>query len=45
MSQSGLTHKQKKQRRDAIAAAAIAQLYLDEPDSSVIASVDPIEHK
>ena len=45
MAQSGLTHKQKKQRRDAIAAAAIAQLYLDEPDNSVIASVDPVEHK
>lgn len=44
MSQSGLTHKQKKQRRDAIAAAAIAQLYLDEPDASVIDTVDPIEH-
>jgi putative Holliday junction resolvase len=44
MSQSGLTHKQKKQRRDAIAAAAIAQLYLDEPDTSVIDTVDPIEH-
>ncbi len=44
MAQSGLTHKQKKQRRDAIAAAAIAQLYLDEPDTSVIASIDPVEH-
>ncbi|MFG0312842.1 MAG: Holliday junction resolvase RuvX [Phycisphaerales bacterium] len=44
MSQSGLTHKQKKQRRDAIAAAAIAQLYLDEPDTSVIDTVDPVEH-
>lgn len=44
MSQSGLTHKQKKQRRDAIAAAAIAQLYLDEPDASVIDTIDPIEH-
>lgn len=44
MAQSGLTHKQKKQRRDAIAAASIAQLYLDEPDSSVIATIDPVEH-
>lgn len=44
MAQSGLTHKQKKQRRDAIAAAAIAQLYLDEPDTAVIGTVDPIEH-
>lgn len=44
MAQSGLTHKQKKQRRDAIAAAAIAQLYLDEPDTSVVGTVDPIEH-
>lgn len=44
MSQSGLTHKQKKQRRDAIAAAAIAQLYLDEPDTSVIDTVNPVEH-
>lgn len=44
MSQTGLTHKQKKQRRDAIAAAAIAQLYLDEPDTSVIDTIDPIEH-
>ncbi len=45
MAQTGLTHKQKKQRRDAIAAAAIAQLYLDEPDSSVIDTIEPIEHK
>ncbi len=30
MAQTGLTHKQKKQRRDAIAAAAILQSYLDE---------------
>ncbi len=45
MSQSGLTHKQKKMRRDAIAAAAIAQLYLDEPDASVIDTIEPIEHK
>ena len=44
MSQSGLTHKQKKMRRDAIAAAAIAQLYIDEPDTSVIGTIDPIEH-
>lgn len=44
MSQSGLTHKQKKMRRDAIAAAAIAQLYLDEPDSSVVGTIEPIEH-
>jgi putative Holliday junction resolvase len=44
MAQSGLTHKQKKERRDAIAAAAIAQLYLEHPDESVIDTVDPIEH-
>ncbi len=44
MSQSGLTHKQKKMRRDAIAAAAIAQLYLDEPDTSVVDTIEPIEH-
>lgn len=44
MSQSGLTHKQKKLRRDAIAAAAIAQLYLDEPDTSVIDTIEPTEH-
>lgn len=30
MAQTGLTHKQKKQRRDAIAAAAILQSYLDD---------------
>ena len=35
MSQTGLTHKQKKRRRDAIAAAAIAQSYLDDPDSAI----------
>jgi len=29
MSQSGLTHKQKKQRRDALAAAAILKSFLD----------------
>lgn len=29
MSQSGLTHKQKKQRRDALAAAAILRDFLD----------------
>jgi putative Holliday junction resolvase len=29
MSQSGLTHKQKKARRDAIAAAALLQGFLD----------------
>lgn len=44
MARSGLTHKQKKQRRDAIAAASIARLYLDEPDSSVIGTIDPVEH-
>jgi len=32
MAQTGLTHKQKKKRRDAIAAATIAQSYLDDPD-------------
>lgn len=35
MSQTGLTHKQKKKRRDAIAAAAIAELYLSEPDTTI----------
>ncbi len=35
MAQTGLTHKQKKKRRDAIAAATIAQSYLDNPDSAV----------
>jgi putative Holliday junction resolvase len=44
MAQSGLTHKQKKQRRDAIAAAAIARLYLEEPDASVVDTIEPIEH-
>jgi len=39
MAQTGLTHKQKKKRRDAIAAATIAQLYLDDP----VAAVDTIE--
>jgi len=40
MSQTGLTHKQKKKRRDAIAAAAIAELYLTDPDS-VIETINP----
>jgi putative Holliday junction resolvase len=35
MSRSGLTHKQKKKRRDAIAAAAIATLALESPESRV----------
>lgn len=35
MSQTGLTHKQKKMRRDAIAAAAIAELYLTDPDATI----------
>lgn len=35
MAQTGLTHKQKKKRRDAIAAATIAQSYLDDPDSAI----------
>ncbi len=35
MSQTGLTHKQKKKRRDAIAAAAIAELYLSDPDATI----------
>lgn len=34
MARSGLTHKQKKARRDAIAAAAILQSYLDACDRS-----------
>ncbi len=35
MSQTGLTHKQKKKRRDAIAAAAIAEAFLNDPDSII----------
>lgn len=35
MAQTGLTHKQKKLRRDAIAASAILQVYLDSPDSAI----------
>jgi len=35
MSQTGLTHKQKKKRRDAIAAAAIAEAFLTDPDSII----------
>ena len=35
MAQTGLTHKQKKKRRDAIAAATIAQSYLDDPDTAI----------
>jgi len=35
MSQTGLTHKQKKKRRDAIAAAAIAEAYLNDPESII----------
>lgn len=31
LARTGLTHKQKKQRRDAIAAATILQGYLDDP--------------
>lgn len=42
MSQTGLTHKQKKMRRDAIAAATIAQVYLDDPESA-IDTIMPIE--
>lgn len=33
MAQSGLTHKQKKRRRDAMAAASILQDFLDAPES------------
>jgi len=40
MAQSGLTHKQKKSRRDAIAAAAIAESYLTDPDA-VIETIKP----
>lgn len=37
MAQTGLTHKQKKNRRDAIAAVVILQRYLDsEPDSGAL---------
>jgi len=35
MAQSGLTHKQKKARRDAIAAVVILQRYLDAPGGQV----------
>jgi putative Holliday junction resolvase len=35
MSQSGLTHKQKKTRRDALAAAAIADSALTDPESRI----------
>jgi len=41
MSQTGLTHKQKKKRRDAIAAAAIAEAFLNDPDS-IIETVTPV---
>lgn len=40
MSQTGLTHKQKKKRRDAIAAAAIAEAYLNDADS-IIETITP----
>jgi putative Holliday junction resolvase len=40
MAQSGLTHKQKKLRRDAIAAATICQAYLDDP-SCVLGTIEP----
>lgn len=40
MSQTGLTHKQKKKRRDAIAAAAIAQAFLSDADS-IIETIEP----
>ncbi len=42
MAQTGLTHKQKKKRRDAIAAATIAQSYLDDPGSAVD-TIEPTE--
>jgi len=35
MAQTGLTHKQKKLRRDAIAAAAILQVYLESPETAI----------
>ena len=34
LAQTGLTHKQKKKRRDAIAAAAICQAFLEDPPSA-----------
>jgi len=40
MSQTGLTHKQKKKRRDAIAAAAIAEAFLGDPES-IIETINP----
>jgi len=40
MARTGLTHKQKKSRRDAIAAAEIAESYLADP-GSVIETLDP----
>ena len=35
MARSGLTHGQKKARRDAIAAAEILRAYLDDPDAEI----------
>ena len=35
MARSGLTHKQKKKRRDALAAAAIAESFLESPESRI----------
>lgn len=42
MARSGLTHKQKKRRRDAIAAATIVRLYLENPDVA-IDRLEPIQ--
>jgi len=42
MARSGLTHKQKKRRRDAIAAAQILQSFLED-ETAAIARVEPIE--
>jgi len=44
MARSGLTHKQKKRRRDAIAAAAIARSYLQDPDVA-IGRLDPMSYR
>lgn len=43
MARSGLTHGQKKQRRDALAAAAILRRFLDAPDPGLgpISAPDP----
>lgn len=41
MAQTGLTHKQKKRRRDAIAAAEILQAFLQD-ETAAVARIEPI---